>query len=86
MYGMEVSFKVSALKNKIFISWLVVVLVLYVYKHYRHIMTGNIPYPLWSDDGCDSFVILFKMFLVECLFFGLLVSGFIFSAITYQEM
>lgn len=45
MYGMEVSFKVSALKNKIFISWLVVVLVLYVYKHYRHIMTGNIPYP-----------------------------------------
>lgn len=30
MYGMEVSFKVSALKNKIFISWLVVVLVLYV--------------------------------------------------------
>ena len=26
MYGMEVSFKVSALKNKIFISWLVVVL------------------------------------------------------------
>lgn len=28
MYGMEVSFKVSALKNKIFISWLVVVLVL----------------------------------------------------------
>jgi len=26
------------------------------------------------------------MFLVECLFFGLLVSGFIFSAITYQEM
>ena len=32
------------------------------------------------------FVILFKMFLVECLFFGLLVSGFIFSAITYQEM
>ena len=27
MYGMEVSFKVSALKNKIFISWLVVVLV-----------------------------------------------------------
>ncbi|MGK3676194.1 hypothetical protein, partial [Escherichia coli] len=34
----------------------------------------------------DSFVILFKMFLVECLFFGLLVSGFIFSAITYQEM
>ena len=43
MYGMEVSFKVSALKNKIFISWLVVVLVLYVYKHYRHIMTGNIP-------------------------------------------
>lgn len=45
MYGMEVSFKVSALKNKIFISWLVVVLVLYVYKHYRHIMTENIPYP-----------------------------------------
>lgn len=41
MYGMEVSFKVSALKNKIFISWLVVVLVLYVYKHYRHIMTGT---------------------------------------------
>ena len=40
MYGMEVSFKVSALKNKIFISWLVVVLVLYVYKHYRHIMTA----------------------------------------------
>ncbi len=34
----------------------------------------------------DNFVILFKMFLVECLFFGLLVSGFIFSAITYQEM
>lgn len=51
MYGMEVSFKVSALKNKIFISWLVVVLVLYVYKHYRHIMTGNIPYPLCARRG-----------------------------------
>ena len=51
MYGMEVSFKVSALKNKIFISWLVVVLVLYVYKHYRHIMTGKIPYPLCARRG-----------------------------------
>lgn len=51
MYGMEVSFNVSALKNKIFISWLVVVLVLYVYKHYRHIMTGNIPYPLCARRG-----------------------------------
>ncbi len=51
MYGMEVSFKVSALKNKIFISWLVVVLVLYVYKHYRHIMTENIPYPLCARRG-----------------------------------
>lgn len=51
MYGMEVSFKVSALKNKIFISWLVVVLVLYVYKHYRHIMIGNIPYPLCALRG-----------------------------------
>lgn len=48
---MEVSFKVSALKNKIFISWLVVVLVLYVYKHYRHIMTGIIPYPPALSEG-----------------------------------
>ncbi len=57
MYGMEVSFKVSALKNKIFISWLVVVLVLYVYKHYRHIMTGNIPFflPLINNElKCSS--------------------------------
>ena len=51
MYGIEVSFKASALKNKIFISWLVVVLVLYVYKHYRHIMTGNISYPFCALRG-----------------------------------
>jgi hypothetical protein len=56
MYGMEVSFKVSALKNKIFISWLVVVLVLYVYKHYRHIMTGNIPYLLCARRGFLSLI------------------------------
>jgi hypothetical protein len=51
MYGMEVSFKVSALKNKIFISWLVVVLVLYVYKHYRHIMTGKFLTPSALSEG-----------------------------------